>query len=252
MIWIIGGTSDANKLAERFRSQGHRILISTTTAYGSQLAALQNCEVIEQQLSESGMEQLLTNKAISVVVDASHPFAELVSTQALAVCARTKRPYLRFEREQVQIAGAHYYPDYEQLIKALKQTSGNILLTIGSKNVHRFCSELRERIIARVLAVSKSLDECQAAGLQAHQLIAMKGRMRLETNRALMEEYEITQLVSKESGEAGGLFEKCQAAQELGIAVHLLARPRLKYPLVFSDPEALVQQLNETLKALRT
>ncbi|PTN09263.1 precorrin-6A reductase [Mangrovibacterium marinum] len=252
MIWIIGGTSDANRLAERIRSEGHRVLISTTTAYGSQLAALQNFEIMEQQLSESDMEQLLTDTAISVVVDASHPFAELVSTQAMAVCARMKRPYLRFEREQVQIAGAHYYPDYDELIETLKQTSGNILLTIGSKNVHRFCPELLDRIVARVLPVSKSLDECQAAGLLAHQLIAMKGRMRVETNRALMEEYLITQLVCKESGEAGGLLEKCQAAQELGIAAHIISRPRLHYPLVFSDPEALVQQLNETLKVLRT
>ncbi|WP_159517240.1 precorrin-6A reductase [Sunxiuqinia indica] len=252
MIWIIGGTSDANKLAERFRCEGHRVLISTTTSYGAHLAALQYCEVIERQLSEKEMEQLLIEKAISAVVDASHPFAELVSTQAMAVCERLKRLYLRYEREQLQVPGAKYYTNYDEVIESLKQTNGNILLTIGSKNVYRFCPELRERIIARVLAVSKSLDECQAAGLQAHQLIAMKGRMRMETNRALMQEYEITQLVTKESGEAGGLTEKCQAAQELGIVVHILSRPRLNYPLVFSDMEELVQQLNETVKAIQT
>lgn len=248
MIWMIGGTSDANQLAALIQAEGHQILISTTTAYGAQLAALQNCRVIEQQLRESDMEQLITEQQITAVVDASHPFAELVSTQAIAVCQRLNRPYLRFERAQIGIDGALFYTDYASLIAALEQTSGNILLTIGSKNVHRFCPTLSNRLVARILPVTESLEECRLAGLSAHQLIAMKGRMSRETNRSLMNEYKIAHLVTKESGEAGGLLEKCEAASDLGIAVHVLARPQINYPLLFSDMQALTARLNNELK----
>ena len=69
----------------------------------------------------------------------------------------------------------------------------------------------------------------------------MKGRMSKETNKALMLEYGIKHLVSKDSGEAGGLVEKVDAALELGIKVHILNRPEISYPKVFDKIEDVNQ-----------
>jgi precorrin-6x reductase len=63
-----------------------------------------------------------------------------------------------------------------------------------------------------------------------------------------MQEYQIAHLVSKESGEAGGLQEKAQAAFKLGIPVHILSRPKLDYPRMFSAIQSLLACLKNELK----
>ena len=75
MIWIIGGTSDANKIAKLLVEQGKKVLVSTTTSYGSELAQLNDVLVIQQKLSTNDMRLLIKEHAVEQVIDASHPFA---------------------------------------------------------------------------------------------------------------------------------------------------------------------------------
>ncbi len=234
MIWVIGGTSDANKIVEMLLESGKRILVSTTTTYGSQLAQKKDVTIIQKQLTKEDMHQLLQDYNISKVVDASHPFAQLVSENAIEVCQNNNIPYVRFERKVKEYANASYYQNYDDLIQALKQTNGDILLTIGSKNISLF-STIRDRIIARVLPVQYSIVLCENAGLKAHQILAMKGRVKTSTNIALMTEYNITHLVTKDSGEAGGMDEKIEAAKECNVNVHILNRPVINYPVILDN-----------------
>ncbi len=229
MIWVIGGTSDANKIVEKLLISDCKILVSTTTTYGSQLAQKKGVTVIQKQLNKDEMQHLIMDYAISKIIDASHPFAQVVSENAIQVCQNNNIPYVRFERKVNQYKCAHYYQSYEEIIKALKQTEGNILLTIGSKNVNLF-SAIKDRIIARVLPVQESILLCENAGLKAHQILAMKGKVSTPTNIALMKEYDIQHLVTKDSGETGGMNEKINAAKECSINIHILNRPIINYP----------------------
>ena len=146
-------------------------------------------------------------------------------------CDESGITYIRYERQNLQFEGANYYSDYPRLMDVLKQTTGNILLTIGSKNIGMFRVLDISRLVARVLPVKESIDACENAGLKAHQIIAMKGRMSKACNKALLQEYNIMHLVTKDSGEAGGMTEKVNAALELGLAVHILNRPIIHYPI---------------------
>ncbi|MDA3892525.1 MAG: precorrin-6A reductase [Salinivirgaceae bacterium] len=243
MIWLIGGTSDAHKIADLVLAENKKVLVSTTTSYGAVLAQKANVKVIQDKLEIKDMKSILRDYSIETVIDASHPFANLVSQNAIAACKEAGTKYIRFERECAEIEKVDYYNSYAQIIDALEQTKGNILLTIGSKNIHQFNKLKSDRIIARVLPVKESIELCMTAGLKAHQIIAMKGRMSMETNKALLLEYDIKHLITKDSGEAGGLYEKVDAAKMLSVKVYVLKRPEISYPVLYNNYTSLIQNI---------
>ncbi|MCL3781233.1 precorrin-6A reductase [Prolixibacteraceae bacterium JC049] len=244
MIWIIGGTSDAMQLVKLVKDRGETaLLVSTTTKYGAQLAKQQDVKVTQQQLSQQEMEELITNHQISMVIDASHPFAQVVSENAIAAAKNQSIRYIRFERTAVPLKNGKYYSSYQEIVDELKNTEGNIFLTIGSKNLDAFNELDRKRIFPRVLPVIESIEQCDKAEIPPHQIIASKGLVSAATNKAIMIEYDIKHMVSKDSGKAGGLFEKLDAANELGIPVYILQRPQINYPEMYNDIQLLLDNM---------
>ena len=55
----------------------------------------------------------------------------------------------------------------------------------------------------------------------------MKGAASLEENIELIERYDASAMITKESGEIGGVVEKIQAANEKDIAVIMIQRPKI-------------------------
>ncbi len=244
MIWVIGGTSDANQLVKALRNKGiDEVLVSTTTDYGNELARKNNFEVIQKALDEEGMQRVIGKYGVDLVIDASHPFAIEVSKNAIVASEKQSVKYCRYEREQIPFDEVHYYDDYTSLMNSLKQLEGNILLTTGAKNIHLFEQLVGERLFARVLATTDSIAKCEAIGLKPHQIIAMNGRVLQDTNKALFKEYQIQHLVMKDSGEAGGMNEKVDAAKSLGIHIHIIKRPQLNYPQVFNSIEEIIKTI---------
>jgi len=245
MIWIIGGTGEALKIADLALAYKHDVLVTTTTDYGSSLAAREGVIIKQQYLDENQMQELIANYKIRNAIDASHPFAEEVSRNAIAACEKAGISLVRFERPSIDVPRANYYEHYEDMITHLHHEHGKIFLTIGANNAYRFISLGKERIVARILPLVDSINKCIKAGFDAHQLIAMKGRVNKETNKALMEEYRIRHLVSKETGKDGGLLEKVMAAKEMNINIHILKRPELDYPCVISHLDDIEHLLKE-------
>lgn len=56
----------------------------------------------------------------------------------------------------------------------------------------------------------------------------MQGPFSYALNRALMEQFHIRFLVTKDGGAAGGFAEKAQAAQDMGAQLVVLRRPAEK------------------------
>lgn len=244
MIWIIGGTSDANLIVQQLLdNKFENIIISTTTPYGSALAEKKGLQIIQQALTYNDMKDLIMHHSIQFVVDASHPFAAEVSLNAIKASVDCSITYIRYERENLKYEGVDYHDDYDSILRVLQLTKGNIFLTIGSKNVYYF-KDIAERVIARVLPVVDSIQQCEKAGLKAHQILAMKGRVSQLTNETLLQEYDIQYLVTKDSGEAGGLSEKINAAHNQGVKVIVLERPKINYPISVSSFEGIIHHLN--------
>ena len=77
----------------------------------------------------------------------------------------------------------------------------------------------------RVLPTVAGITACEGAGIPHRNIIAMQGPFTLELNLALMQQFHIRYLVTKDGGSAGGFAEKAQAAAQSGAALVVLRRP---------------------------
>ena len=101
---------------------------------------------------------------------------------------------------------------------------GNVLLTTGAKELGAF-SPSHRAVLPRVLPTQEGIAACEAAGVPHRNIIAMQGPFSRALNEALIQQFEIRWLVTKDGGAAGGFAEKVQAAQSTGAQLVVLRRP---------------------------
>lgn len=243
MIWVVGGTSNAKEICERLIATGVSVIVTVTTDYGRQLSEFPGIEVVQGKLSYEEMEHLIHTRGVRLIVDASHPFATEVSTNAMLAAQTIGVPYLRFERANTRFESAIYVNSYEEAVAYLAEKQGNILLTTGSKFVAKFIPLGVERLYARVLSTSDSVALCEQAGLKPVNVIAMCGVGSVALNMALLKEFDIQFLVTKESGAEGGLQEKIEAAKLVNAEVIIIQRPTINYPEMYSEYDLLMDRI---------
>jgi precorrin-6A/cobalt-precorrin-6A reductase len=101
-------------------------------------------------------------------------------------------------------------------------------------------------IVARVLPMVYSVKKCLDMGIPSKNIVAMQGTFSKEFNMALMKEYDIEGVVTKESGETGGTPSKIAAALEFEIPIIIVKRPvipELEGEMVFTDLDVLVENI---------
>lgn len=243
MIWMIGGTKNAFDICQLLAAKRWPIVVSVTTGYGRQLAELTGVEIMQGKLNEAQMAGLIASKSVKLIVDASHPFAVEVSQNAMMVAKRADVPYIRFERQNPEFADVTYVSGYTEAIDLLQRTTGNILLTTGSKNIAKFVPLGLDRLYARVLSSSESIGQCETSGFQPSCIIGLSGITSVGLNVALMKQFNIKYLITKDSGREGGVREKVEAAQLLGVQVIIIKRPNICYPELFADYNSLVDRV---------
>ncbi len=229
-VLLIGGTSDSREIARALKEAGFEVLVSTATAYGEQLAACDASAVRFGALDAAGMAALATGRV--AVVDASHPFARLASETAREAARLAGTAYVRFEREgALSTEGAVLCESPEDAARAAVQAvgpGGTVLLTVGSRSLAVYAAACRAagvRCVARVLPVAGSLAACEEAGLSPADVIAMQGPTSAELDAALLRHLGASVLVTKDSGTAGGVDAKLEAARLASATAFVVARP---------------------------
>ena len=86
----------------------------------------------------------------------------------------------------------------------------------GPRSWQPFPASHRSGCYPRVLPTQEGIAACEAAGVPHRNIIAMQGPFSRALNEALMQQFEIRWLVTKDGGAAGGFAEKAQAAQSTG------------------------------------
>jgi precorrin-6x reductase len=69
------------------------------------------------------------------------------------------------------------------------------------------------------------MKRAEASGLDAREIVAIWGAGDANFNEALCRDRNARVIISKESGGAGGVDAKAEAARRLGIPMILIARP---------------------------
>ncbi len=219
MIWVIGGTKDSRDFLEKIVKSTTDIIVTTATEYGGKLLENLPVKTLCKKLTYSMMVDFVKENSIDKIVDLSHPYAMEVSQNAIDVSKELQIEYFRFEREEISFLPQKYkeFDNIESLIKYLEGVEGNILVTLGSNNIPHF-SKLKN-------------------------IIAMQGPFSKNMNKAMIEQYDIKYLVTKQAGDTGGEREKIEAADEMGIDVVFLTRPKVEYPNCYSDIDKLVKRV---------
>lgn len=134
-------------------------------------------------------------------------------------------PCRRLLRERSGDTDALAVDSAEAAAGLLAGREGNILLTTGAKELPAFAGIAPDRLYPRVLPTKDSISACEAAGIPHRNILAMQGPFSQELNEALIRQFHIAFLVTKDGGAAGGFPEKVQAAKNTGIELVLIRRP---------------------------
>lgn len=284
-IFLFGGTTEGRKIAEAIvevnrewaardaaacaahESSGLPIAaeVYVTTAYGaSLLPAGPGIRVHVGRLDAEEMTTLFMEarqtSASLLVIDATHPYAAVVSENILTACAAAGVRCIRVEREDSgaeehgtesaqkalperestgedgkasapEAAAFHWVESIEEAAAWLAGESAqrpNILITTGSKELAPYTRipDFAARCYVRALPTVEALEKCQALGFRRDHLILMQGPFSEEMNVAQLRYADAGYLVTKASGETGGFPEKCEAALALGVEVICVGRPK--------------------------
>jgi len=253
MILFLAGTSDARELAIEIQNAGFPVLATVVTE--SAAKSLQDAGIDTQigRLTAADMAVLIAEKGFQAVVDASHPFAEEASKNALQGAKEANVPYIRYERESQRFHDDKLtvVSDYAEAAKLAAKKRGVIMLTTGSKTLEIFAKELigleNTRLIARMLPRIDNMEKCAELGVEQKNIVAIQGPFSKELNKALYNQYGVTLMITKESGKVGSVDEKLEAALECGIETIMIARPNVQYQNVYSNFKDVLNELNQQL-----
>lgn len=252
MILLLGGTSETAPLAEALAEAGHAVLVSTATDVPLFVGNHSRITHRNGRLTETDMLALIRERSIRAIVDGTHPYATDVRNTAERVATQAGIPYLTFvrpggvdEQDGVRLAATH--PEAAGLACEPRRP---ILLTIGSKNVAvyaRVAALARIPLIARVLPHADSIQLCHAAGLADDRIITGRGPFTVDENRRLIRRFGIGVLVTKDSGEAGGVPAKLEAARAEQCLLIVVGRPPQLSAHAFNNMRSLLQELDRRL-----
>ena len=250
-ILVFAGTTEGRKLSELLAAAGVCHTVCVATEYGEiVLKRHPFVEVHQGRLDQGEIRDLIRTGNFEVVIDATHPYAECVTRHIKGAVEDLRTvdiavSYLRLLREGDPGAENHvcqsgrvvYFETKEACARALEETEGNILLTTGSKDLSAYCvsEEVKQRLYVRVLPGMESLALCAEQGIYGKQIIAMQGPFTVEMNVAIIRQYQISHLVTKESGASGGYYEKWKAAEQTGTQVFVIGRPKEREGYSFSE-----------------
>lgn len=241
MILVLGGTSDSLEICSELNKIFNlKYTLSVTTEYGKDLAKGYARNVILGKLNKNEMMNFIKENKVKLIIDATHPYAIEVSKNAIECSSESNIEYVRYERKSL-IEGIEYKNIFvvdtiEEACSIASKRGNNIFIGSGSKNLNKYVELIKDKkLIARVLPTSEVIKSCEDLGLNADNIIAMKGPFSKTINIEMYKQYKIDLVITKESGVAGGFLEKIDAAKNLDIPVVIIRRENIEYPKVIND-----------------
>ncbi|ALR77193.1 cobalt-precorrin-6A reductase [[Enterobacter] lignolyticus] len=236
-VLVIGGTSDARALCQQLDAAGVAYTLSVATPTGERLAGDIKGQVRCGRMEQQQMVAWLTENATRWVIDASHPYAEVVSRNIMLACKAAGVALSRYQRPE-QLSGLTHpllysVPGIEEACDIARRFGERVLLTTGSKDLARWRAGLPEKtLLARVLPVPDVIEQCAGLGFGVAEIFAMCGPFSAEFNAAFYRQCRADVVITKASGAEGGYQEKVQPCLDAGIPCIVISRPA---PLVTGD-----------------
>jgi len=281
-LWLIGGTGEAIAIASALARREIPCLVTVTTATASRAYAdLPGVTVRVGTLPPDALADFIHTQSIGAILDASHPFAVAISQSAMAQAATLDIPYWRYERPlsadgEVRSAAPWEVgslaspqpadpgvsapnltalqrpgpllrvPDLAAVLRPDILAGQRVLLTLGYRWLAAFRPwQEQATLFARILPSPVALEAALAAGFLPERLIALRPPIGEPLEQALWQQWGITTVITKASGQPGGEETKRRVAARLGVVLVVIDRPRLAYPVVLHSLEETVAHCDQ-------
>ncbi|MFJ5989181.1 cobalt-precorrin-6A reductase [Lentzea sp. NPDC092896] len=242
MILILGGTGEARELARRVvgSSVADGVAASRPQVVSSLAGRVSNpaLPVGEVRIGGfggvDGLAQWLRDNDVSAVVDATHPFARQITSNAFEACARVGVPFLILRRPGFAPGDGWHWVD--SVADAARDLPGaRVFLTTGRQDLAEFAA-CPQWFLARMV------EPPEPPMPHRIEVLLSRGPFTVDGELELMRSREIDVLVTKDSG--GEMTSaKLEAARQLGVPVVIVRRPPLPPAETVADVDAAVSWL---------
>lgn len=221
-ILLLGGTAEAVDLADRLNEMPALEVISS-------LAGRTHAPRLPQgKLRQggfggtAGLVAYMRSEAIDLLIDATHPFAEMMHSHAVAAAAELGRPALRLHRPAWQReVGDDWYAadDAAEAARLAPELGRRALLATGQKTFDAFAG------LASPWFLVRSIEKPDRLPLQNFELHLARGPFSPDEEIALLRAQRIDLVIAKNSGGPGRA--KLTAAAQLDLPALIISRPKL-------------------------
>lgn len=225
MILVFGGTTEGRKAVEVLDEGVGQYYYSTKGDL--QKVNCLNGLHITGVMNRDLMERFCLEHDIQVIVDAAHPFAAVLHDTISDVVQKIGIPVVRFERKYLETDDANIIicSDFEDAnIKMQEHGIRRLLALTGVQTI----SKLKPYWIThdtyfRILNRTDSIEKANAEGFPLDKIVFYdEGDID-----SFLKQLKPDAIVTKESGESGGYFEKIESAKKHGIRIFVIKRPPL-------------------------
>lgn len=240
-ILILGGTTEAAELARRLAPLPLRVI--TSLAGRTRDPARLHGEVRSGGFGGAeGLARYIEAEGISIVVDATHPFATRISPNAAKAAELAGRPIIRLERPAWRKTEGDDWQDVATLEEAASAIPPNsrVLLALGRQHIAGFATRPDVHFVVRMIDPPEA-----PLGLASYELVlARPGNVGDET--AFLHDRRITHIVCRNSG-GSAAYAKLEAARKLKIPAIMIARPPQNFANAVGDVEAVLDFIRTRL-----
>ena len=222
-VLLLGGTTEAGLMARALQGAG----VAAVYSYAGRTEA-----PVAQPLpvrvggfgGVAGLAAYLQAEGISHVIDATHPFAAGMSTNAVIACAAQSIALVALEREPWVAGAGDRWTDVADMAEAANALSGparRVFLAIGRQHLVAFAGQPQHHYLLRLVDPPDG-----DIPLPRSQITVARGPFTVAGDTALMRQHGTEIVVAKNAGGKGAVA-KIAAARDLGLAVIMIRRPVL-------------------------
>lgn len=225
MILIFGGTTEGRKAAAVCDEAAQPFYYSTKGE--TQQIETANGIRITGALDKESMLRFCMENGIRLIIDAAHPFAEVLHQNVDEAARQLQIPVLRYERTYpAQSRSYQWFDSYEEVIDYLRSNQICDLLALSGVNTIAKLKPYWKDYPCwfRILNRPESIEIAKREGFPLDRLLFYHPN---ENEVPLFKELKPQAILTKESGDSGGFKEKVKAAERSDIPVLVIRRPKL-------------------------
>jgi precorrin-6A/cobalt-precorrin-6A reductase len=221
-ILILGGTTEARELAERLAKRADLDIV-ISLAGRTKSPARQPVPVRSGGFGgAAGLAHYLGEERIDVLIDATHPYANIISANASAAARQASVPLMVLRRPPWRaVAGDRWSEatDVTDAVRRLGEQPRRTFVTLGRTELAPLTTAPQHFYLIR------SVDPVEPPlSLPRVSYLVDRGPFSEASDRALMRAHTIDAVIAKNSGGTAS-YGKIAAARALGIDVIMLRRP---------------------------